>query len=325
MKHLRSTILATALFCAPFQTMTVWAQDSITAEESEADFNWDNLSEEERAAAISIWVKDFHNALSPRTGEISLINNSAILNVPDSFYFLNKTDSARVLEEGWGNPPDASVLGMLFPTNMMPLDDDAWGVVVFYEDIGYVSDEDAGKINYDDLLADLQAQTRSANLAREEMGYESIELVGWAAAPEYRADTHRMFWAKELRFGGIDTNTLNYDMRILGRKGVLTLQFVSGIDQLSDIQLVREDVLAIPDFTVGNRYEDFDPATDKVSGVTLAGLVAGGAGVALAKKTGFLAVALVFLKKAGVFIIAGIAMLWRLLAGRKKDDVPPSS
>ena len=135
-----------------------------------------------------------------------------------------------------------------------------------------------------------------------------------------------MFWAKELAFEGDDENTLNYDMRVLGRKGVLTLQFVSSISRLDDIRLVRDDILAIPEFTEGNRYTDFNPSLDKASGMTLAGLVAGGAGLAVAQKSGFLSVVLIALKKFGIFILLGLGAVWRLITGgSKKNDTPPSA
>jgi uncharacterized membrane-anchored protein len=36
-----------------------------------------------------------------------------------------------------------------------------------------------------------------------------------------------MYWAKEINFGGDSENTLNYNIRVLGRKGVLLLNFIA--------------------------------------------------------------------------------------------------
>ena len=53
----------------------------------------------------------------------------------------------------WGNPPGwAKPLGILMPDGISPLDKNSWAVVVTYEPDGYVSDKDAEKINYSELL-----------------------------------------------------------------------------------------------------------------------------------------------------------------------------
>ena len=52
-------------------------------------------------------------------------------------------------------------------------------------------------------------------------------------------------------------------------------------------------------FTVGNTYEDFDSSIDTVAAVGIGGLVAG----KVLSKAGLLAVALIFLKKFGVFLL----------------------
>jgi uncharacterized membrane-anchored protein len=36
-------------------------------------------------------------------------------------------------------------------------------------------------------------------------------------------------WAKEIRFGDREENTLNYNVRVLGRKCVLVLDFIAGM------------------------------------------------------------------------------------------------
>lgn len=45
--------------------------------------------------------------------------------------------------------------------------------------------------------------------------------MGWAEPPSYDAPAHKMYWAKDLLFSGNTEHTLNYNIRILGRRGVL--------------------------------------------------------------------------------------------------------
>ncbi len=270
------------------------------------------LSEEEQYWA---WARNLWEQLNPKTGEILLSEAGATLNVPESFYFLDGKDAETVLVEVWGNPPGQNVLGMLFPAGSTPFDDDSWGVSVEYEQEGYVSDEDAQDIDYSDLLSQMQEDTRLASQSRQSQGYESIELVGWAAAPFYDAQTHKMHWAKELKFGGQELNTLNYNIRVLGRKGVLVLNFIAGIEQQGLVEENLETVLNLAEFDDGSRYADFNPDLDQVAAYGLGALVAG----KVVAKTGFFALALVFLKKFGVFILLAVGGLIKALWGRKKS------
>lgn len=87
-------------------------------------------------------------------GEITLHDGLATLHVPDGFRFLNGADAQTVLVKLWGNPPgSAAPLGMLMPDGASPLSENSWAVVMTYEADGYVSDKDAEKIDYTDLLA----------------------------------------------------------------------------------------------------------------------------------------------------------------------------
>ena len=223
--------------------------------------------------------------------------------MPDSIDYYDSQESQLVLEDLWGNPPDDSVLGMLFPAGASPTEAE-WGAVITYDDSGYVSDDDAAHTDYAALLKDMQAAARRNNNLLEREGYATAELVGWAVEPSYDAAKHRISWAKDLVFstsGG--EHTLNYDMRVLGRGGVLSVNFVASMAGLESVRAAAPEVLAIPDFNEGNRYEDYRQG-DKTAGYGVAALIAGGVGVAAAKKVGLLGVGLLFLKKGWVILIA---------------------
>lgn len=269
------------------------------------------LSAEEQAYLQ--WANDIWSSVDQKAGLIELPQAGAALNIPDSFYFLNASDAEKVLVEVWGNPPGQQVLGMIFPADTTPFDADSWAVTIAYEEEGYVSDEDASDIDYSDLLADMQADTRAANQERMAQGYGSVELVGWAAHPYYDAMKHKMHWAKELNFGGAEMNTLNYNIRVLGRRGVLVLNFIANMDQQSDIERNLDAVLAMADFQPGATYAEFNPEIDQVAAYGLGALVAG----KVAAKTGFLAAALLLLKKFWFVILLAIGGLGKLLFRKK--------
>lgn len=260
------------------------------------------------------WATQFLSTIQPQSGTILIEAAGATFSVPDDFYFLNAEDSERVLVEAWGNPPGQNTLGMLFPAGLSPLDNEAWAVTIAYEEDGYVSDENAEDIDYDELLEQMQEDTRASSIEREKMGYGTVSLVGWASAPFYDASSHKLHWAKEVHFGGNDENTLNYNVRILGRKGVLVLDFIASMNQLPLIKQNLAAVLDIAEFDQGSTYSDFDPEIDEVAAYGIGALVAG----KVIAKTGFLVIALAFLKKFGIFILLGLGALFKMLFKRKE-------
>lgn len=258
------------------------------------------------------------SSLHYEEGSIALPDASAHIHVKPGFRFLGHDDARRVLEEYWGNPPDDTVLGMLVPDNAGLDSEHSWAVVVTYSDEGYVSDEDANEIDYDALLKDMKSGTSDSNEERKRAGYPAIELVGWAQPPRYDATSKRLHWAKELAFEGEKAHTLNYDIRVLGRSGFISLNAVAGMDDLGLVNSGMAEVLPMAEFDAGQRYADFKPGSDKVAAYGLAALVGGG----IAAKTGLLAklgALLLAGKKFIVLIFIGLAAFARKLFGGKKD------
>ncbi len=111
-----------------------------------------------------------------------------------------------------------------------------------------------------------------------------------------------------MRFGGEGTSTLNYNIRMLGRRGVLVLNAIASMDQLAAVEKATPEILAMVNFQDGHRYADFNASTDKVATYGLAALVAGG----LLAKGGFFKVLLVSLLAGKKFIIIGAIALFAL-------------
>ena len=261
------------------------------------------------------WARGIWDSLNRQKGKINLAKAGVTLNVPESFYYLDPADTEKVLVEVWGNMPGAGkeTLGMLFPSGSTPFDENSWGVTIEYVEEGYVSDEDADEINYNELLADMKKDTREESKQRVSQGYEPIELVGWASKPFYDKVSHKLHWAKELKFADEPVHTLNYNIRVLGRKGVLVLNFIAGMEQKELIDSRLDSVLAMANFDQGSTYGDFNPSIDKVAAYGLGALVAG----KILAKTGLLAAGLLLLKKFGVAIFLGLAALFAKIFRRK--------
>lgn len=271
------------------------------------------------AAQEQITADAFVASLQFRSGTIGLPGGTATLSLPADYRYLSPEDAERVLVTAWGNPPGDETLGMIIGGPDDVLAEESWAAVITYEEDGHISDADAHAIDYDELLATMQETSRASNAARMEAGYEEVELVGWATTPRYDRVNKKLLWAKELRFGDIPVNTLNYNLRILGREGVLVFNIVATMPQLEEIEAVIPTVMAMTNFNPGYRYADFDPGIDQVAAFGIGALIAGNT----ASKAGLpakLGAVLVALKKFWtVMVIALGAALARVLRrGRNK-------
>lgn len=268
----------------------------------------------------------FMAQLHPRSGTIVVSNGLATLQVPPAFRYLDAADSKRVLTQAWGNPPDAvgGVLGMLYPSDVSPVDSASWGVIISFDEDGYVDDSGAEAIDYAKLLQQMQHDIAQENDERRKAGYATAQLVGWAEPPHYNRETHKLYWAKELAFSdNPGSRTLNYNVRVLGRRGVLVLNAVSSMNELPRITRSMQTVIGFVDFNAGHRYQDFIPGADKKAAYGVAGLIVG----AVAAKAGFfklLWVGILAFKKLIVagFAAAGVA-LRRLFGRQKQTPAPP--
>ena len=270
-------------------------------------------------APKTITADEFLAGLQFQQGKVDLPGGIATLDLPPNFRYLNPQDAEKMLVDGWGNPPGAKTLGMIVPTAVNPLSPAGWGVIVTYDKDGHVKDNDADTIDYADLLKDMKQSVADHNAAREKAGYAPMTLVGWAETPSYDKAQHKLYWAKELQTGGDKENALNYNIRVLGREGVLVLNAVSSMAQIAQVKSEMKNVTAFTDFTPGHRYADFNSNTDKVAEYGLAALVAGG----VAAKLGFfgklVALLLAFKKILVLAVAAGGSLLFKLF-GRKKAE-----
>src|SRR6478609_193156 len=122
------------------------------------------------------------------------------INVPDGFGYLDPKQAEFVIKDLWGNPSGDGTLGMRVPDDRKVYNGDSWAFIITYDEIGYVKDDDAGDIDYEELLEEMKTDTEATNEERKKLGYGSIALVGWAAKPFYDDKKKTLHWAKELKF-----------------------------------------------------------------------------------------------------------------------------
>lgn len=110
------------------------------------------------------------------------------------------------------------------------------GIIVSYEDNGHVEDDDAVSIDFEEMMKAIQDDADAMNDARREAGYGTMDIIGWAESPHYDSTTNKSYWAKDPVFEGEEEHTLNYEVRVLGRTGVLSM---NAVVSLTDLDKVR--------------------------------------------------------------------------------------
>jgi uncharacterized membrane-anchored protein len=262
-------------------------------------------------------IDSIENTLKYTRGTIELKDGVGKMIVPEGFKYLDIPQAEKVLYDFWGNPRGSnSTLGLLLPEKMGVFSDSGYVFNIQFDAIGFVKDDDADKINYDELLTELQKETEEANKERTEAGFEAIHFTGWASKPFYDKEKKILHWAKEIKFGESEVNTLNYNIRILGRKGVLVMNAISTMPNLDIVKKDIPKVCDIVQFSEGGKYSDFDPKVDEVAAWSIGGLVAG----KILAKVGFFAVILKFWKIIALAVFGAFTALKAFFTGKKKEE-----
>ncbi|TAF34939.1 MAG: DUF2167 domain-containing protein [Cytophagales bacterium] len=248
--------------------------DNLKAQDEEKTI--DSLSLDNEKARLEKLRDSLNRNFKFRVGKISILGGIIELNVPPHYKYLDATQSQELHTRIWNNQGTRSPgAGILFKANFDPVDPNVWATEISYEKVGHVEDTDASDLEKSDLLRQIRDDIHELNEQRAKNGLPEIELVGWAEKPRYDPSTHTLYWAQELKFSSDDSNVLNYNMRVLGRNGVLNLNIVGNMADFEEIKHEAELIRRSFKFQPGHRYEDFDSNIDEIAVMSVAGLVAG--------------------------------------------------
>lgn len=276
--------------------------------------NGDELTPEEQAYLAKL--DSVNSTFTYYTGSVDLQNKLAVLDLPEGFTYLKGDEGEYVLETIWGNP-HSEIIGLMFPEGTSAISNEfKYAVEITYTEDGYVDDEDAKKLDYDDLLKEMQNDAIENNKFRVEEGYPAIELVGWATPPFYDEENKKLHWAKELKFEGYDTNTLNYNVRVLGRKGYLNLNVIANMSQLDAVNADIEKIIQSVHFSKGYTYKEFNPDIDSIAAYGIGGLIAG----KVLAKAGFFVVLLKFWKVIAIAVVGFFGAFKKKIFGSKEEE-----
>jgi uncharacterized membrane-anchored protein len=125
-----------------------------------------------------------------------------------------------------------------------------------------------------------------------------------------------------LKFGGEKENTLNYNIRMLGRRGVLVLNAVASMQHLAQVEAATPVILTMVNFQDGHRYADYNSSTDKTATYGLAALVAGGVAAKAGLFKGLWIAILAFKKVIILALIALAGSIKKIVAWIRGRSVP---
>ncbi len=248
----------------------------------------------------------------PTTGDI----NHATVNVPEGAMFADGAGARKYLELNH-NPTNGEELGMVAAEDL------SWFVIFDFSDIGYVKDDDKDEIDADAILKSLRDGTQEANKIRQQRGWDTVTVESWASTPRYEPSTHNLEWATKLKNDKSGGESINHDIRILGRGGVMQVGLVVSPENYAATLPNTRKLLQGFTFKEGKRYSEFKSG-DKIAEIGLIGLMTGGA-VAVAAKTGILAKLGKGAFKLIALAVAGVGALFTKLFGRKKDAATAES
>ena len=249
---------------------------------------------------------------------VKLGSDLATMQLPKGYLYFGAEKTKKIMEM-LGNRSDGQEIGSVWPES----EDEKFGILLEYDDSGYVEDKDADKIDADKILESYQEGTEAANEERKERGLPAIHVTGWEEKPSYDSKRHVVVWSLQ---GKNDQSGpfVNYFTRVLCRTGVLSVNLMCSNEELPKVKPKSQALVKTIAFNPGKRYEDYKQG-DKISSGGLVALIAGGA--LLAKKTGvlaFLAVMfkplLLLLKAGGAKLIAVVAALFMGLLSKLKRN-----
>lgn len=227
--------------------------------------------------------------------------------IPEKYWFANGDDTRKIMEH-YGNPPSHTEVGYLEHEN------ENWFIVFEFNDTGYIKDDEKNSLDADAILKSIRQGTEESNKWREKKGIPALTILGWKKKPSYNPETNNLEWAIINESSG--SKNVNYNIRFLGRKGVMSVIIVADEEGLNTAVAAANKLLKTYTFTKGNKYSEFTKG-DKIAEYGLAALITGGAGAA-AIKSGLL-------QKFWKFIVAGLvavgAGIKRFFTGNKNSSV----
>lgn len=235
------------------------------------------------------------------------LGGQAELPVPEGYVATNGEGSRTILRL-FDNLTGEDEVGMFAPASF------DWFVTFDWDDIGYVKDDEKDQLDAKKMIKSMQENNEEVNKIKKERGMSTLSLVGFDVAPNYNPETNNLEWALRLKDDASGQSTVNYNVKVLGREGVMVVTLVCDPSELTGLLPEFRKHLAAFSFIEGHKYAEFKKG-DRIAKVGLSALVVGG-GLAVAAKTGLLKK---LIKPLIFVVVAAGAWLKKLFTGRSSS------
>jgi len=240
----------------------------------------------------------------------------ATIKVPKGFRFIGDRAGIKTFNDLTQNPTSPMDLGVLVSDDVGPGNE--WYIVFVYSDDGFVKDDDRNNLDADAILSSRQEMQGQANGQRKQMGFEELDIVGWSVKPFYDPKSNNLTWGIRIRGKATNSESVNYESRLLGRKGYFSAVLVGEPQDMGKLVPIYDNLLKGFAYRNGQKYSEFREG-DKIAQYTLTTLAAGGI-LAIAAKTGLLGKLLKPLLFVGAAIVFGVGSFFKKIFGSKKND-----
>ena len=139
------------------------------------------------------------------------------LDLPAEYDFLAMPEAGKFMES-MGNLYNENLLGLVAGR----AEDSPWFITLRYDEDGYVKDDES--VDGDDLLEEMRDSLPDVNEERQEQGLPALSIDGWDEPPHYDKGNHHLVWC--LRVSDKESSSANYNTRVLGRKGHVSINLV---------------------------------------------------------------------------------------------------
>jgi uncharacterized membrane-anchored protein len=250
----------------------------------------------------------------PTKGKVGTI---AEVDVPAGYKFSDRVGLLTLLELTM-NPSSPQDMAVICPRDYS-MRNQTWFLTFEWNAVGRVEDNDRGNLDGNAILESLKAGQTQDNQNRSAKGWPTLNLLGWSKAPFYDPETNLLTWATRISASDMpQAITVNYNSRVLGREGVMSVNLVCAEFELEKELPGYRQIVKGFSFVPGKRYAEWREG-DKVAGYGLTALVAGGV-VAGAAKSGLLGK----LGKGLIYIVvavgAGIVGIFKKLFGGRRQE-----
>jgi uncharacterized membrane-anchored protein len=274
-------------------------------------------------AACAATAQDQGGDVKPPADEIkwqkgpvtARLGDQAEVDLPKGFAFADAENTRKVLERTQ-NIPNGRELGTIVPSS------GGWFAVFEFDPVGYVKDDEKASLDSKAILESITKGTEESNEERKKRGWDAVHITGWIDPPHYDEISHQLTWS--LMGQASDGQFANYRTRLLGRRGVMSVELVVEPAKLNAVlPEFRAAATGGYRFTPENRYSSFTKG-DKVAEYGLSALIVGGVAAA-AVKMGFFKYLLKIILVGWKFVLIGFGALTgairKLFSRRAKEPV----